>query len=134
MAGQRSTRAISRDTGVVTDWPMWATETVEIRPPDPAWQINSRRERDALRLTLEPWLVTPVEHVGSTAVPDLAAKPILDFQIEVADLEVAPLIAEKLAPAGWFYVPPALDQRPWRRFFVKVADERRTAHLCHLSS
>jgi len=44
------------------------------------------------------------------------------------------LIAEKLAPAGWFYVPPALDQRPWRRFFVKVADERRTAHLCHLSS
>ncbi len=110
-----------RDTAVVTDWPVWATETVEVRPPDPAWQDNGEREREALQTRLAPWLVVPVEHVGSTAVPGLAAKPILDLQAAVANLGAVPLIAEKLAPVGWHHVPPELDQRPWRRFFVKVS-------------
>lgn len=122
-------RIDSRDTDAMTDWPTWATETVEVRPPDPAWQTSGQREREALQAILETWLVMPVEHVGSTAVPDLAAKPILDFQAAVANLDTAPMIAERLAPAGWFYVPPELDQRPWRRFFVKVVAERRFAHL-----
>ncbi len=118
-----------RDTAVVTNSPAWATETVEVRPPDPAWQDNGEREREALQASLAPWLVAPVEHVGSTAVPGLAAKPILDFQAAVADLGAVALIAEKLALVGWYYVPPELDQRPWRRFFVKVSGGRRAAHL-----
>lgn len=118
-----------RDTAVVTDWPAWATETVEVRPPDPAWQISGEQEREGLQASLEPWLVMPVEHVGSTAVPGLAAKPILDLQAAVTNLGAVPLIAEKLAPVGWLHVPPELDQRPWRRFFVKVSGKRRAAHL-----
>lgn len=82
-----------------------------------------------LETKLAPWLVAPVEHIGSTAVPGLAAKPILDLQAAVANLRVAPLIAESLTAAGWSYVAPALDRRPWRRFFVKVEDGRRVAHL-----
>lgn len=114
---------------MVTDWPAWATETVEVRLPDPAWQDNGERERGALQASLAAWLVLRVEHVGPTAVPGLAAKPILDLQAAVADLGAVPLIAEKLAPVGWHYVPPELDQRPWRRFFVKVSGEHRVAHL-----
>jgi GrpB-like predicted nucleotidyltransferase (UPF0157 family) len=118
-----------RDTAVVTDWPAWATETVEVRSPDPAWQASGERERETLQASLAQWLVVPVEHVGSTSVPGLAAKPILDLQAAIADLRAVPLIAEKLAPIGWHQVPPELDQRPWRRFFVKVGDGRRAAHL-----
>ena len=114
---------------MVTDWPVWAPETVEVRAPDPAWQDNGEREREALQASLAPWLVVPVEHVGSTAVPGLAAKPILDLQAAVANLGAVPLIAEKLAPVGWHHVPPELDQRPWRRFFIKVRGERRVAYL-----
>ena len=118
-----------RDTASVTDWPAWATETVELQPPDSAWQQAGERERQALERSLAPWLVAPVEHVGSTAVPGLAAKPILDLQAAVADLEAAPRIAEALARVGWHYVAPGLDRRPWRRFFVKAAGGRRVAHL-----
>jgi len=74
-------------------------------------------------------IVGRVEHVGSTSIPGLAAKPILDFQAQVTDLDSAPQVAAVLAPQGWHLVPPELDQRPWERFFVRVADERRRAHL-----
>ncbi len=113
----------------MTGWPAWATEPVEVLPADPAWQITGAKEREDLEAALAPWLVLPVEHVGSTSVPGLAAKPILDFQAAVTSLDVISTIAAELAPLGWHYVPPELDQRPWRRFLVKVSDERRLAHL-----
>ncbi len=113
----------------MTDWPEWATETVQVGPPDPAWQTRGEQERRLLEAHLAPWLVARVEHVGSTAVPGLAAKPIVDLQAAVADLRSAPRIAEALLPDEWHYVAPDLDQRPWRRFFVKVSDARRAAHL-----
>jgi len=113
----------------VTDWPAWASEQVELHPPDPAWQQRGEQARQLLGAALVPWLVAPVEHVGSTAMPGLPAKPILDLQAAVTDLTCAPDIAAVLAPAGWHYVPPELDRRPWRRFFVQVTDEQRSAHL-----
>ncbi len=113
----------------MTGWPAWATESVEVRPSDPGWQQAGERERQALEVALAPWLVARVAHIGSTAVPGLAAKPILDLQAGVANLCAAPVIAETLTPSGWHYVTPDLDRRPWRRFFVKVSGDRRIAHL-----
>jgi GrpB-like predicted nucleotidyltransferase (UPF0157 family) len=113
----------------MTDWPAWATEKVEVRTPDLAWQKRGEKERLLLEATLGGWLVAPIEHVGSTAVPNLCAKPILDLQAAVTNLDCAGGIAAALAPAGWHYVPPELDDRAWRRFFVKVAQGRRVAHL-----
>jgi GrpB-like predicted nucleotidyltransferase (UPF0157 family) len=113
----------------VTDWPVWATEEVAVHAPDAAWQVAGAREIRLLEVSLREWLVAPVEHVGSTAVPELPAKPILDLQAAVADLDCAPEVAAVLAPDGWHYVPPQLDEHPWRRFFVKVENDHRIAHL-----
>lgn len=38
-------------------------------------------------------------------------------------------MAAALGPHDWHYVAPHLDQRPWRRLFVKIADGQRIAHL-----
>ncbi|WP_425441235.1 GrpB family protein [Ruania alba] len=64
------------------EWPRWATEQVHVQPPHVEWQRGARlcRELDA---TLSRWLVAPTEHVGSTAVPGLAAKPVIDVQTAV---------------------------------------------------
>lgn len=113
----------------MSDWPAWATEPVEVHPADPAWQQRGRAEAGRLDAALARWLTAPVEHVGSTAVPGLAAKPVLDLQAAVADLDCAEDVAAVLAPAGWHYVPPDLDGRPYRRFLVLVVDDRRAAHL-----
>lgn len=109
-------------------WPNWATEDVEIVGYDPAGHARCEGTLPAARASGS---VTRrgVEHVGSTAVPGLAAKPIIDLQALVTNLEVANAIAAKLAPHQWCYVPTYLDRRLDRRFFVKVVDGRRTAHL-----
>lgn len=110
-------------------WPRWATEPVEIVEHDPNWDEQAERERDQLHDLLSPWLVGHIEHIGSTAVAGLAAKPIIDLQAPVQALAAAETIADVLAPHSWHYVPPEFDQRPDRRFFVKVVDGHRAAHL-----
>lgn len=47
----------------------------------------------------------------------------------MADLGDIDSMAAVLSEHDWHYVTPDLDQRPWRRFFVKVNDGRRIAHL-----
>jgi GrpB-like predicted nucleotidyltransferase (UPF0157 family) len=115
-------------------WPGWADEAIEIVDADPEWQLQGQRLRDTLQVLLAPWLAAGIEHVGSTAVPDLPAKPIIDLQAAVADLDEAESIAAVLSRHDWHFVTPALDQRPWRRFFVKLAGGRRIAHLHVMTS
>lgn len=117
------------DAGVMSQWPKWATEQVHVRDPLDAWIHQGDRLCRQLDDKLAQWLRAPVEHVGSTAVPGLPAKPIIDVQAAVLDLECAIDVAEALAADGWHLVPPELDARPWRRFLVRVADESRAAHL-----
>jgi GrpB-like predicted nucleotidyltransferase (UPF0157 family) len=117
---------------VSTADPPWADEKPELRPHDPRWTQRGQAERDRLAELLAPWLVDGVEHVGSTAVPGLAAKPIIDVMASVSDPgAVAAQAGERLAGDAWCYVPPELDQRPYRRFFVKpdAAGQHRVAHL-----
>ncbi len=46
------------------------------------------------RVLLAPWLIADIEHVGSTSVPGLSAKPIIDLQAPVADLtDLGPMVA-----------------------------------------
>jgi GrpB-like predicted nucleotidyltransferase (UPF0157 family) len=110
-------------------WAGWATEPVVVVDHDPAWADRGVTERDLLQPLLRTWLTGDLEHVGSTAVPGLAAKPVIDLQAPVADLRAADAIAGVVAPHHWHQVPPELDQRPYRRFFVKVLDGQRVAHL-----
>lgn len=110
-------------------WPRWATAAIEIAEADPGWGRAGQVLVAELAALLSPWLRGGVHHIGSTAVAGLAAKPILDIMAGVRDFECAGEIIAALAPTGWHFVPPELDHRDWRRFFVKVARETRIAHL-----
>jgi GrpB-like predicted nucleotidyltransferase (UPF0157 family) len=112
--------------------PPWAHEKTAVHPHDPRWGERAGSECARLAGLLAPWLADGVEHVGSTAVPGLAAKPVLDIMASVTDPDaVVEHASRRLAADGWRYVPPELDGRPWRRFFVKpdAAGQRRIAHL-----
>jgi GrpB-like predicted nucleotidyltransferase (UPF0157 family) len=109
--------------------PGWAYEPISIVEPDPGWGSQAAALRARLGGLLGRWQIDDIEHVGSTAVPGLAAKPILDLMAGCTDLDQAPEIAEALAEDGWHYVPLELDERPYRRFFVHVVDGHRHAHL-----
>ena len=112
--------------------PPWAYEAPQVHPHDPRLLRAAETERTRLADVLAPWLVDGVEHVGSTAVPGLAAKPIIDLMASVRDLDETVMQAgDVLAADGWCYVPPELDNHPYRRFFIKPdeAGQHRIAHL-----
>ncbi|HZP48358.1 MAG TPA: GrpB family protein [Vicinamibacterales bacterium] len=82
--------------------------TLEIVDYDPRWPAAFDAERARLSTALGDRALR-IEHNGSTSVPGLAAKPIIDIQISVAALTpLAPLIAP-LAPLGYVHVPHADD-------------------------
>lgn len=112
--------------------PAWATEEVHVVDPDPEWAARAGRLAAEIHDLLGDWLSGLVAHVGSTAVPGLAAKPIIDLQAAAADPAAAMASRQNaLAAASWFFVPRERDQRPWRWFVVRAdaAGEHRLAHL-----
>lgn len=73
---------------------------VTVVPYDPAWPETFETIRTALATALAGVPVVAIEHVGSTAVPGLAAKPVLDIDVVVEQADLAPAIAA-LGAAGY---------------------------------
>lgn len=74
-------------------------------------------------------LLVTIEHIGSTAVPGLAAKPIIDLMAAVRRLTDAEECIEPLQTVGYEYVAEYNEIMPERRYFRKGPPERRTHHL-----
>jgi GrpB-like predicted nucleotidyltransferase (UPF0157 family) len=114
------------------DPPAWAVEGVHLCAYDPAWPARATRYADELHQVLGRWLLGPIEHIGSTAIPGLIAKPVIDLMAQATNPgAVVRQTSAALAELDWRYVPPELDARPFRRFFAKVSadGQHRLAHL-----
>jgi GrpB-like predicted nucleotidyltransferase (UPF0157 family) len=101
-------------------------EPVYLVPYDPAWPRRFEEEREVLARTLAPWIVGTIEHIGSTAVPGLPAKPVIDIMAGVRDLPASLNARVALAPVGYMYFPYRADVMHW---FCKPSPARRTHHL-----
>ena len=99
---------------------------VQLVPYNPVWPELFRAERDLLATVLGPWLVGRIEHVGSTAVPGLAAKPVIDIMAPVQDLESSRPALAALQAIGYCYAPYKPEEMHW---FCKPSPEHRTHHL-----
>ncbi len=100
---------------------------VTVVPYQPAWAKLYQQEAECLSAALGSQVIR-IEHVGSTAVPGLDAKPILDIVVAVRDMTDAAVFEEAFRPLG--YVHKAENDRPGRLYFVKrTADDRSTHHL-----
>jgi GrpB-like predicted nucleotidyltransferase (UPF0157 family) len=81
-------------------------------PADPAWAARGTALAAGLRAALGP-LALRVEHIGSTAIPGMAAKEVFDLQVSVGDLETAELaFAAPLAGQGYELRPYRHDHVP----------------------
>ncbi|MDP1574401.1 MAG: GNAT family N-acetyltransferase [Coxiellaceae bacterium] len=104
---------------------------IEIVANDPQWPQLAKNEIERIRKILPKDLVLDIQHVGSTAIPDIAAKPILDIQIAVPSLSIAKIIAvpllQKLGYEFWADNPDTE-----RMFFAKGMPpygHQRTHHI-----
>lgn len=99
---------------------------IELVPPDPRWPALFAAERDAIATALAPWLVGAPEHIGSTAVPGLAAKPVIDIMAPVASLEAARPAIAAAAALQYLHAPYQAAVMHW---FCKPSPQHRTHHL-----
>jgi GrpB-like predicted nucleotidyltransferase (UPF0157 family) len=106
--------------------PMGDEEPIRVVPYDPEWPLRFRREREALESAIGAWLSGGIHHVGSTAVPGLDAKPVVDILAGVESLEAARACFEPLAELDYLYAPYLAAEMHW---FCKPSPERRTHHL-----
>lgn len=115
--------------------PWYRAAPVRLHDYDPSWPALYGDEAKLLRNTLAPDLVA-IEHIGSTSVPGMAAKPVIDLLAAVTDYGRFPSIVQRLGSVGYVYTPESEADDPDRRVFRKgPADisQLRTHHL-HLTT
>lgn len=102
-------------------------EEIRLAPYDDRWPLQFAEERERLRAGFPR--VLKIEHVGSTAVPGLQAKPIIDILAGVESMAVADRLFEPLLAHGYTTSREFNATLADRRWFMRSANGRRTHHL-----
>jgi GrpB-like predicted nucleotidyltransferase (UPF0157 family) len=103
-------------------------EDICLQAHDPAWPLQFAKEQQRL-CALLPGVFLGVEHIGSTAVSGLAAKPIIDILAGVASMDVARAISGPLCDSGYTTSAEFNASLSDRQWFMRWAQGRRTHHL-----
>ena len=107
-------------------------EEILIVPYDPGWRQLFRDEADFLRAKLPKSLIERIEHFGSTAVPGLAAKPVIDLLVQVSSLEETRVqIVPILETEGYEYFWRT-DRLPAYAWFIKRDSRGKRTHHLHM--
>ncbi len=101
-------------------------EPVTVVDYDPAWPEMFAAERALLEPALGGQLIGAIHHVGSTSVPGLAAKPVIDILAGVEDLASSRPLFGAVEALGYLYAPYRSEEMHW---FCKPSRARRTHHL-----
>ena len=110
-------------------------QPIRIVDYDPDWPRKFERERDLVLRTCGAGAFVAFEHIGSTSVPGLAAKPIIDMLPGLRSLDDAPPLIPLLESIGYQYVPEfelpnEFDEGlPLRRYFRKDENGVRAFHM-----
>lgn len=78
------------------------TKKVTVQPYDPQWKEDFEAIRLEMASVLEAFALR-IEHVGSTSVPGLSAKPIIDLDVVISDYDVFPEVVRRLEKAGYLH-------------------------------
>jgi len=99
---------------------------VEIMPYSSEWPTLFATESALLLVQLSPWLAGEIQHIGSTAVPGLSAKPVIDIMAPVHSISQAAPAVEALRCLNYCYFPYKPAEMLW---FCKPSPAHRTHHL-----
>lgn len=102
------------------------TRRVVVVPPDPAWPERFEKIASDVR-GAQACPIVALHHIGSTSVPGLAAKPIIDLLLEVERVEALDDEHEGLSAIG--FAAWGENGIPGRRYFTKEHADERVAHL-----
>ncbi len=96
----------------------------------PEWRKIFEEEKQLLQAVLGE-ASAKVEHIGSTSIDGLAAKPIIDILVGLPDFSVADSLVPRIEALGYEYFKKYEDEMPFRRYFAKNMNGIRT-HQIHM--
>jgi len=99
---------------------------VQLQEHDSTWKDDFLKEKELLSEILQKNTLS-VNHIGSTAIPLIYAKPILDIAVEVDSFDVLDSLSENLQEKGFIYRP--MHDEPGRRLYVKGGEGYRKHHI-----
>jgi len=99
---------------------------VEVTAYDPNWPVNYEKEAVNLKKIFGGELLE-IHHIGSTSIPEMDAKPIIDVLMVVQDITKIVSFNRDMQRAG--YIPKGENGIPGRRFFIKGDELHHTHHL-----
>jgi len=102
------------------------TRHIEVVPHDPQWPELLEREVEELSAVFGREIVA-AHHIGSTAIPGILAKPIIDVMLEVRDIDRIDSFNREMRARG--YVPKGTFGIAGRRFFIKGSEIHRSHHI-----
>lgn len=100
--------------------------TVELKDHDPKWHELFEDEKKLLLETFGDRIIA-IEHIGSTSICGISAKPIIDMNVAITSLDDINDFIEELPKLGYEYMPERRFH--YRQFFPKGPRECRTHHL-----
>jgi GrpB-like predicted nucleotidyltransferase (UPF0157 family) len=80
-------------------------EQIHLELYDPNWKNKFNLEREVIEKQLEPWINSGIHHVGSTAIPNMTSKPIIDIMVGVKNLTEAKKCIPILEKINYNYFP-----------------------------
>jgi GrpB-like predicted nucleotidyltransferase (UPF0157 family) len=99
---------------------------IKVVPYDPNWVLLFEKEAQDLANVFGD-LLAAIHHIGSTSVPGLMAKPVIDIMPVVHNIEKVDTINASMLELG--YIPKGEMGITGRRFFIKPAETERTHHV-----
>jgi GrpB-like predicted nucleotidyltransferase (UPF0157 family) len=103
-------------------------EDVEMHSYDSSWAQMFEAERDRL-ICLFPGIFIDIQHIGSTAIPGLIAKPIIDILAGLESITIAEQLALSLCQSGYNTSAEFNASLSDRKWFMRWANGHRTHHL-----
>jgi GrpB-like predicted nucleotidyltransferase (UPF0157 family) len=107
-------------------------QTIRLDDYDAQWPAMFLDERERLFVAVRA-SVSGIEHIGSTSVPGLAAKPVIDMLVGVRALAEADThCIAPICDLGYEYVPEFESVMPYRRYFRRDDGDGHRSHQIHL--
>lgn len=101
--------------------------TLRVVEHDPSWAEDFRREHDRIREALSFDATVKIEHIGSTSIPIVRAKPIIDIAIGTSE-EAREAVTQRLISIGYEY-RGAFEGQPGHYYLVRDVGQVRMNHI-----
>lgn len=116
----------------MTNEELWELFPIIISEHDPNWKEKYLEEKAAIEESIGTQNIARINHIGSTAVPNLAAKPTIDILIEIRDDTDTDKLIGNMEVAGYIYSPQPDNPPPHMMFMKGYTPEGFKGQVYHI--